>query len=526
VATIEEPEATASPQLAAAAPTGELTHKQIMTVFAGLMAGMFVAALDQTIVSTAMPRIVGELRGLEHYSWVATAYMLTSTAGMPLIGKLSDLYGRKVLFQACIVIFTAASLLCGLAQDMNQLIAFRALQGIGGGGLIVLVFAIVGDIVPPRNRGRYQGLVASVFAVSSVIGPLIGGAIVDHTSWRWVFLVNLPVGVVAIAVVARSLRMPVRRLEQRIDYVGAVFLVFSVSALLLVSVWGGNEYAWGSAPVLTLLASGLVLGAAFVWWETKTPEPLLPLRLFSDPVVSSTSAVAVLLGMAMFGAIFFLPVYLQIVQGRSATNSGLLMLPVMVGILTASTLSGRMISRIGRYRAFPLVGLGLSTIAFWMFSTMTDDTPYSYAVVSMALAGFGLGMVNPTLVLAVQNAVDHRDLGTATSTTTFMRSMGGAFGTAVFGSILTARLTGLAPRYVGEEFSGDSLKQLLGSPDQMRALPPELHEGVVELFEHALHSVFRWAVPIAFCAFVLAWFVPERPLRRSIGVHVPAPDGP
>lgn len=479
------------------------------------MAGMFVAALDQTIVSTALPTIVGDLGGLDHYSWVVTAYLLTSTAVMPLVGKLSDIYGRKLLFQASIAVFTAASALCGVAQDMTQLIAFRALQGLGAGGLLVLVFAIVGDVVPPRERGRYQGLVASVFAVASVIGPLIGGFIVDHFSWRWVFYVNLPVGAVALAITARALRIPVVRHPHRIDVLGAVLLVGAVSSALLVCVWGGTEYAWGSAVIVGLAVAAVALTAAFIAHERRTAEPLLPLTLFANPVISTTSAVAVLLGMAMFGAIVFLPVYLQIVQGRTATNSGLLVLPVMGGILVASTISGRLITRLGHYKSFPIAGLALTSMGFVMFSTMTAETSFLQSSVYMAIAGVGIGMTMPTIILAAQNGVDHAQLGVATSLISFFRSMGGAFGVAIFGAILSARLGHFLPQSLPASLSGVDPDRLLGSPAQIRALPPAVQSGLVEAFERSLHDVFLFAVPFALAALVVACLIPQRPLRET-----------
>ena len=480
------------------------------------MAGMFVAALDQTIVSTALPTIVGDLGGLDHYSWVVTAYLLSSTAVMPLVGKLSDIYGRKMLFQTSIALFTAASALCGLAQDMNQLIAFRALQGLGAGGLLVLVFAIVGDVVPPRERGRYQGLVASVFAVASVIGPLVGGFIVDHVSWRWVFYVNLPVGAIALAITARALRIPLIRRPHRIDVLGAILLVAAVSSALLVCVWGGTEYAWGSAVIVGLAIAALVLTALFVAHEHRTDEPLLPLSLFANRVISTTSIVAVLLGMAMFGAIVFLPVYLQIVQGRTATNSGLLVLPVMGGILVASTLSGRLITRLGHYKSFPIAGLALTSVGFVMFSTMTTATSFLQSSVYMAIVGVGLGMTMPTIILVAQNGVDHSELGVATSLISFFRSMGGAFGVAIFGAILSSRLAHFLPQTLpAASLSGVDPDRLLGSPAQIRALPADVQAGLVEAFERALHDVFLLAVPFALAALVVACLVPDRPLRET-----------
>jgi len=506
-------------------PSSTLTHRQILTVFAGLMAGMFVAALDQTIVSTALPTIVGDLGGLDHYSWVVTAYMLTSTAAMPLVGKLSDVYGRKAMFQGSIVVFTAASLLCGLAQTMGQLVAFRALQGIGAGGLLVLVFAIVGDVVAPRERGRYQGLVASVFAVASVIGPLIGGFIVDHFSWRLVFLVNLPVGALAVVIVGRALHVPFSRAPHRIDVLGAALLVGGVSAALLVTVWGGSEYAWDSPVIVGLAVAAAALLGLFVLQERRVPEPILPLDLFRNRVVASVSATAFLLGIAMFGAIVFLPVYLQVVRGRTATNSGLLVLPVMLGILTGSTLSGRLITRFGRYKVFPIVGLGLTTLGFVMFTTMDISTPFAFVTIAMLLAGLGIGMTTPTLILAGQNAVEQQDLGVVTSTITFTRSMGGAFGTAIFGAVLSARLAALLPGAVpAAALDGVDPERLLGSPAEIQALPEVIRSGLTGAVEQSLHSVFRWAVLFAVAAFALAWLVPERPLRERMGpVPVPEP---
>ncbi|HEX5614693.1 MAG TPA: MDR family MFS transporter [Acidimicrobiia bacterium] len=505
--------ATGGTEGSTAAPA---SRREILAVFSGLMAGMFVAALDQTIVSTALPTIVGDLGGLDHYSWVVTAYLLTSTAVMPLVGKLSDIYGRKTLFQASIALFTAASALCGAAQDMTQLIAFRALQGLGAGGLLVLVFAIVGDVVPPRERGRYQGLVASVFAVASVIGPLIGGFIVDHLSWRWVFYVNLPVGAAALLITARALHVPFVRRPHSIDVLGAILLVGAVSSALLVCVWGGTEYEWGSGVIVGLAIAAVVLTVAFVVHERRVAEPLLPLSLFANPVVSTTSAVAVLLGMAMFGAIVFLPVYLQIVQGRTATNAGLLVLPVMGGILVASTISGRLISRLGRYKMFPIVGLTLTSVGFVLFSTMTAQTSFLQSSVYMALAGVGIGMTMPTIILAAQNAVHHAELGVATSLVSFFRSMGGAFGVAIFGAILSSRLSHFLPRTLStDSLAGVDPERLLGSPAQIRALPVTVQAGLVEAFERSLHDVFLVAVPFALAALAVACFVPERPLRET-----------
>ena len=492
----------------------QLTHRQIMVVLGGLMLGMLMAALDQTIVGTALPTIVGELGGLDHYSWVVTAYLLSSTASTPLYGKISDLYGRKPVFQFAILVFLAGSLLAGASQEMWQLVATRALQGLGAGGLIALALAIVGDIIPPRERGRYQGYFGAVFAVSSVAGPLLGGFFVDQLSWRWVFYINLPVGIVALIVTSAVLRVPLRRREHAIDYVGAALLVAGVSALLLVTVQG-RDWGWTSAPILGLAAVSAGALSTFLWWETRHHEPILPLRLFHNRVFTVSNAIGFVLGLVMFGAIIFLPLYLQIVDGASATESGLRLLPLMVGLIGASVISGRIISAIGRYKVFPIIGTGLAALGMALLSMLDADTPAWQSSLFMFVLGIGLGQVMQVLMLAVQNSVDRSDMGVATSSSAFFRSMGGAFGTAIFGAVLNARLAHWLDQLLPGGAPDGIQGQLLGSPAAIRQLPPAVHDAVVEAFVRSLHMVFVVAVPIALAAFVLSWFLPEIRLRGS-----------
>jgi EmrB/QacA subfamily drug resistance transporter len=496
----------------------ELSHRQVLVVLSGLMLGMLVAALGQTVVATALPTIVGELGGQDQLAWVVSATLLTSTASTPLWGKLSDLYGRRPLFQAAIVVFLAGSVLCGLSQTMGQLIGFRAVQGLGIGGLMALSQAILGDIVSPRERGRYQGYIGSVFGVASVGGPLIGGFLVDGPGWRWCFYVGVPIGIAAYVVTNRVLTMPFTRRDHQIDYLGAALIVGSVSLLLLLLSLGGSEFEWGSTEIAAMAFGSAVLLALAVVQERRAAEPIIPPRLFRIPTFRITSLAGFIVGVAMFGAIVYLPQYLQIVKGQSPTRSGLLTVPLMVGLMGMSIGSGRIITRTGRYKVFPVVGLIVVTLGLALFSLLGVDTPLPVACVYMLVLGAGLGMVMQVLVLAVQNAVEHRDLGTATSAATFFRSMGGALGVAVFGALLSNRLG----RYIPERLAAAGVEDragggdLLGTPDAIAALPGPVRDAVLGGFADGLSDIYTIAIPIALLGFVVVLFLPELPLRTSV----------
>ena len=508
-------------------PPPPFTHRQILIVFSGLMTSLFLAALDQTIVSTALPTIVGELGGLDYYAWVVTAYLLSSTVCTPLYGKVSDIYGRRGTFLAAILIFLLGSLLAGLAQDMIQLILFRGVQGLGAGGMMAMTFAVVGDIVSPRQRGRYIGYLAGVWGVASVAGPLIGGFIVDSLSWRWVFLINLPVGAAALVVTSSVLRLPAPHVRHRIDVEGAALLVGGVSCLLLAVVWGGVEYPWGSPVILGLVGGGAALTAGFLAWETRVAEPLLPLRLFRNPVFSISSALGFLIGFALFGGVVFLPLFLQVVTGVSATASGLLILPLTAGMVVGSVGSGRLTTRTGRYKVFPVSGCALATAGMALLSLMTAETPFWISSLQMALLGLGVGMVMQVSLLAVQNSVEYRDLGVSTSSAQFFRSLGGSFGVALFGAIMNARLLEELPVHVPAAALAavrGEMSELLSSPAAIRALPPPVAGGVAASLELAIQAVFFWAVPIMLLGFVLSCYLREIPLRDTVG-PVPLVEG-
>ena len=497
---------------------GRLVGRALWTVFGALMLGMFLAALDQTIVSTALPTIVGDLGGLNHLSWVVTSYLLASTVSTPLWGKLGDMLGRKPVFLAAILIFLAGSMLAGLSQTMDQLIGFRALQGIGAGGLMVGAQAIIADIVPPRERGRYMGLIGGVFAVASVAGPLLGGFLVDNLSWRWVFYVNVPIGALAILIVVTRLHLHTPTVRHRLDLLGAALLSSGVISLILLTTWGGTEYAWGSATIVGLGVAGVALIGAFIWRETKAVEPLLPLALFRSRVFSVANAMGFTIGMAMFGAIIFIPLYLQLVYGASPTSSGLRMLPLMAGLLTAAILSGRAITRLGRYRIFPIAGTATLVVGMFLLSRLHIGTPPWVVSTYMLVVGVGIGLVMQVLVLVVQNDVRPAEIGVATSTATFFRSVGGSFGVAIFGTIFASRLAGqlstFPHRVTARLGSGVHI-----NPEQAKHLPPAIHADFLQAFAHSLNGVFLFGMAMALVPFALSWFLQEVPLRTTLATN-------
>ncbi|MFD8997312.1 MDR family MFS transporter [Streptomyces abikoensis] len=490
----------------------------VRVAIGALLLGMLLAALDQTIVSTALPTIVSDLGGLEHLSWVVTAYMLASTAATPLWGKLGDQYGRKKLFQTAIVIFLVGSALCGLARNMPELIGFRALQGLGGGGLMVLSMAIVGDIVPPRDRGRYQGLFGAVFGGTSVLGPLLGGLFVDHLSWRWVFYVNLPIGIVALAVIATVLHIPASRVPHRIDYLGTFLIAAVAVCLVLMTSLGGTSYPWSSWRIIGLGVVGVALLLPFVLVERRAAEPVLPLGLFRIHTFALCSVIGFVVGFAMFGSMTYLPTFLQVVHGVSPTLSGVHMLPMVAGLLIASTGSGQIVSRTGRYKVFPIAGTAVMTIGLLLLHQL--DPAVSTAMMStyFFVFGFGLGLVMQVLVLIVQNSVGYQDLGVATSGATFFRSIGASFGVSIFGTIFTNKL---GPR-IADALAGVPLPPgvtpdaLKSDPRVLHRLPPAQRTGVLAAYSQSITDVFLYAVPPALLAFALAWLLREEPLRGSV----------
>jgi len=493
---------------------GYLSHRQILIVMGGLMAGMFLAALDQSIVGTALPRITSELGGLDKLSWVVTAYLLTSTASTPLWGKISDIYGRKLIFQAAIVAFLLGSLLSGLAQGITELIVFRAVQGLGGGGLFALALATMGDIVPPRERGRYGGYFGAVFGTSSVLGPVLGGAFADGPGWRWIFFINVPIGIAALVITSAALRIPHLRRDHVIDYLGAATIVAAVSSFLLFTTWAGPDHGWGSPLALTLVGAGVGLTALFVAVEARAAEPIIPLELFRISVFSTSNLFSFIIGFAMFGGIIFLPLYLQVVQGMSPTRSGLALLPMVVGIFSTSISSGITMSRTGRYKAFPILGSATVLVALYLLSRLSVETPYWQAALAIYLFGAGLGLTMQIIITVVQNSVEKRHMGTATSSVTFFRMMGGTFGAAVFGAVLSSRLaTHLAEQFGASGASAGSSATMTNNVEKIQQLPEPQHGQVLQAFADSLSDVFLWAMPVVLVAFAVSFFIKELPLK-------------
>jgi EmrB/QacA subfamily drug resistance transporter len=496
------------------------THRETLVIIGGLMLGMFLAALDQTIVATALPRIASDLHGVEHLSWVVSAYLLSSTAATPIYGKLSDLYGRKIMLQIAIVIFLLTSVLCALAATMGQLIGFRALQGLGGGGLLAMAHATIADVIAPRERGRYQAYFASTFAVASVVGPVLGGVFADHLSWRWVFWINLPLGIAALVVAQTSLkRLVARRVRHKIDYPGALLIVSAVCCVLLVTTMGGNEAAWSSPLILSLSAAALALFALCVMQELRASEPILPPRLFANPIFSTASLINLLTSIGLLGGIIFMPLFMQMVYRLDAGNSGLMLIPFTATTVVAAISAGRLMAATGRYKIFPMTGTLLTGLALMALSLTSPATPLPVVGLTMALCGFGIGFIMPVMLVVVQNAVEMRDLGTATSSISFFRSMGGSFGVALFGAVLIASLNARIALISGAELLGanPSVALLHAGGQALELVPAALRPAVAAAITTAFHDVFRVGAALALLTFVAVLFLREVPLKTSTG---------
>ncbi|MFD4529992.1 MDR family MFS transporter [Streptomyces sp. NPDC058470] len=499
----------------------EKQPRSVRVVLFALMVAMMLAMLDNMIVGTAMPTIVGELGGLEHLSWVVTAYTLATAASTPIWGKIGDMYGRKGAFMTSIVIFLIGSALSGMAQDMEQLIGFRAIQGLGAGGLMVGVMAIIGDLIPPRERGKYQGMMAGVMALAMIAGPLVGGTITDHWGWRWSFYINLPLGVVALLAVSAVLHLPKKRVEGRIDYLGAGLLTVGITSIVLVTTWGGSEYAWGSARIMELIAIGVVALVGFVFVQTKAVAPVVPLHIFRSRNFTLMSIIAFITGFVMFGATLFLPLYQQSVQGASATNSGLLLLPMLGAMLVTSMVAGRVTTNTGRYKVFPLAGGALMTVGLFLLSQMDTETSRLTSGVYMAVVGAGMGCLMQITMLVAQNSVEMKDMGVASSTSTLARTLGSSFGVAIMGALFNQRVNDVMDERAGALGSQVTAQSAQLDAASLAKLPPPVREAYQYAVSSGTHSAFLLGAVVAVVALVAALFVKEVPLKGA-GAAKPA----
>ncbi|WP_432445285.1 MDR family MFS transporter [Streptomyces malaysiensis] len=501
---VQEPPAKAGPK-----------QRSTSVVIFALMIAMLLAMLDNMIVGTAMPTIVGELGGLDHLSWVVTAYTLATAASTPIWGKLGDMYGRKGVFLTSIVIFLGGSALSGMAQSMGELIGFRAIQGLGAGGLMVGVMAIIGDLVPPRERGRYQGIMAGVMAVAMIGGPLVGGTLTDHLGWRWIFYINLPLGAIALAAITAVLHLPKKRSQGRIDYTGAALLTVGITALVLITTWGGNEYAWGSFEIIGLGALGVLALVAFLYVETKVAEPVLPLHIFRNRNFTLVTAIGFLTGFVMFGSTTFLPLYQQTVQGATATNSGLLLLPMLLGMLVVSLVAGRVTTQTGKYKIFPIVGGLLITVGMFLLSTMDTGTTRFTSGLYMAVLGMGMGCLMQTTMLVAQNSVEMKDMGVGSSSATLFRTLGGSFGVAILGALFTSQVRDTMTERGGGKAAAITSGSAQLDPASLKLLPPPIRDAYTHAVASGAHQVFLWGALISIIGAVAAWFVKEVPLRGA-----------
>ncbi|MEU8678912.1 MDR family MFS transporter [Streptomyces sp. NPDC048560] len=494
--------------------------RSVRVVILALMIAMLLAMLDNLIVGTAMPTIVGDLGGMEHLSWVVTSYTLATAASTPIWGKLGDMYGRKGIFLASIVIFLIGSVLSGMAQDMNQLIGFRAIQGLGAGGLMVGVMAIIGDLVPPRERGKYQGMMAGVMAIAMIGGPLVGGTITDHLGWRWSFYINLPLGVVALAMVTAVLHLPkTQRRKAQVDYLGAALLTVGITAIVLVTTWGGTEYAWSSAVIMELIALGVVSLVGFVLVETKAAEPIIPLHIFRNLNFTLMSVIGFMAGFVMFGAVLFLPLFQQSVQGASATNSGLLLLPMLLAMMIVSLIAGRVTTSTGKYKIFPIVGSALMVTGLFLLAQMDTGTTELISGLYMAVLGAGMGFLMQITMLVAQNSVELKDMGVASSATTLFRTLGSSFGVAIMGALFTGRVQDEMAARGG---AGATEKSAQLDAASLQKLPVPVREAYEFAVASGTHIAFLVGGSVAVIALVAAFFVKEVPLRGAASPAAPA----